>query len=441
MISRPGWVRLWAIAVLAHIIGNPRFGQLTPPTALGVSTAILAVTAAMLLARPTRPRLTTVNVLVLVLAWFEAPVIGNHWLLAAVVAAVMLVADRRDEAWTWFAPTARLILLAFYTWAAFNKLNGGFFDPSTSCAVVYANQWLAAIGMPGLPAQASGASVVAVATAAVELSVPLLLLARRTRTIGVVVASAFHLFLSFDLGQHFYDFTAVLLPLFVLFLPDDGIRTLDKAFARDRIRLFVPVVGGIALIGLFPQTRIVDVVVSQAVFVPWAVFTVWYLWWLAGRGAASVPVDLRPPSPLAWVVVALVVFNGLTPYLEVKTATSWNMYSNLVTAGGHSNHLVLRRTLPLTDVQEHLVTVVGSDDPGLSTYVGSGYALPERNLAQYLVERPDVAVTYQQDGHVAFAHGSDVARPLDPVRARLQYFRAVDLETPARCKLSWLPAG
>lgn len=33
------------------------------------------------------------------------------------------------------------------------------------------------------------------------------------------------------------------------------------------------------------------------------------------------------------LVPVLVVFNGLTPYLELKTGFGWNMHSNLRTVG------------------------------------------------------------------------------------------------------------
>ncbi|MQA98171.1 MAG: hypothetical protein GEV11_27500 [Streptosporangiales bacterium] len=40
------------------------------------------------------------------------------------------------------------------------------------------------------------------------------------------------------------------------------------------------------------------------------------------------------------------------------TMYSKTMYSNLVTAGGATNHLLIPRTLPLVDAQRHLVTIV-----------------------------------------------------------------------------------
>ena len=67
---------------------------------------------------------------------------------------------------------------------------------------------------------------------------------------------------------------------------------------------------------------------------------------------------MRLPGLAAWVLVAIVVANGLTPYLELKTALGFNMYANLVTVAGDSNHLVVRRTAHVLPVQDDLLEVV-----------------------------------------------------------------------------------
>ena len=69
------------------------------------------------------------------------------------------------------------------------------------------------------------------------------------------------------------------------------------------------------------------------------------------------------------------VANGSTPYLELKTAYGWNMYANLRTVDGDSNHFVVRCTLPLTDEQADLVRIISTDDPGLALYADDDYAL------------------------------------------------------------------
>ena len=108
----------------------------------------------------------------------------------------------------------------------------------------------------------------------------------------------------------------------------------------------------------------------------------------AGTGASAHAIARR----WAWVVVATVVANGISPYLEIKTVGSFNMYANLVTVAGDTNHLVVRRTLHLRDAQNDLLEVVESNDPALGTYAEKGYLVPEPNLLDYLARHPEVEV-------------------------------------------------
>ena len=64
----------------------------------------------------------------------------------------------------------------------------------------------------------------------------------------------------------------------------------------------------------------------------------------AARGRTAC---LRPHHAVFLLVPLLVVVNGFTPYLELKTGYGWNMYSNLRTVDGESNHLLVRRDVPV----------------------------------------------------------------------------------------------
>ena len=164
--------------------------------------------------------------------WFEAPRIGNHWLVAGMVAAAALIAGPwrpDDQWWTRFAPTARVLLLVFDSFAAFAKLNAGFFDRSASCVRYFTNEVTGMGGIPEVPAGSVLVLVLAIVTVAVELSIPILLLVPATRRIGVATGVVFHSLIALDLVHHFFDFTAVLMALFGLFLaPGEVARLADR---------------------------------------------------------------------------------------------------------------------------------------------------------------------------------------------------------------------
>ena len=143
------------------------------------------------------------------------------------------------------------------------------------------------------------------------------------------------------------------------------------------------------------------------------------------------------------IVPLLVLVTGLSPYLELRTAYAFNMYSNLQTADGESNHLLVTRTFPVTDYQSDLVRISASDDRGLQQYIGT-YDIPFLQLRDYLSRHRGAAVTYLRGGvEHAVTHASDDPALIEPVPAwqsKLFAFRSIDQTDPTECQPVFLPA-
>ena len=437
------FARLFGIAITAHVVGN--WSQPDIPAAVGWVNLAVGVVGLALLMRPTRSLLLVASALVVASVLLEMPITGNHWLVAGLVGAAILVNGGNEQR---FLPAARLVLLAFYSFAAFAKLNSGFFDPTVSCAVFYANQSLGSFGLPALDVEGFVSRVLIWATVVIEASVPIILLWRRTRYVGVLLGTVFHTLISFDLDQHFYDFTTVLIALFVLFLPDQSIESLAAQLAEISRRKLVPggllvgMLGVLVLMSVFPLTPITAFMLSRLPFVFWVPFG---LLWVAALVRAR-----APGAAMSWrtgaagaVVVVLTVLNGLTAYTEIKTAYSFNMYANLVTSQGESNHFVVRSTWPLRDGYEGPVEILESSDGGLEVYRDEGYLVAYPQLRRYLSVRPDVSLTFRRNGEVTvLAQASLRPELVDPGPWWWRFFplRAIDTRNPPLCQAAFLPA-
>lgn len=438
------FARTFGIAALAHLAGNragwPPFeeGWFTP---LVVVSAILAALAVALVGRPDRRLLGATAATVLVTVWFEMPMVGNHWLLAGFVAMAVLVSLTRPDPWAWFSVTGRWILLGFYSFAAFAKLNTGFLDPSVSCGVFYANQSLGSFGLPTFPAESLLSTVSIAGPVLIELSVPVLLAFSRTRRIGVLLALSFHAIISVDLDQHFYDFTAALVMLLCLFLPESALsRIEERAARRSTVRTAaIGVTVVVVAASLLPPSIPTIAVVRLLAFAIWVPFATWLIVQVARDGIGPSTQPMRLPGAGALAIVAAVVVNGLTPYLEVKTATGFNMYANLVTVAGETNHLVVPGTAHLSRVQDTLLSVVDSNDPALLQYAEDDYLLPERNLLDYLDRHPSTSVVVSDGRNERTLDGTDGAR-MSVLATKFLAFRAVDPQDPPRCQADWGPA-
>ncbi|MFL6204135.1 MAG: hypothetical protein ACJ739_02175 [Acidimicrobiales bacterium] len=451
---------MWALAAVWHLLGNPLYA--TAPAQL-----LLVVGAGAVLWRPGRVGpLVVLAVGGVITMWSEAPVLGNHWLLVALVDLALLLAvavgvarrrwsDPTDLA-DRFLPVARLCLLGFYFFASFAKLNSGFFDRSVSCATFYFDESTSSIGLDGLHSHglAGVQWSIIVITAAIELSIPWLLVFRRTRNVGVVVGLAFHTVLAIDRTHQFFDFSSVLAALFVLFLPPTfGVWVAERVgSARARLLLRderAPTVVHLALVAvavLAGLNVVFDSVTPHRALVlgwtPWQVYAVGLLvavvLYLRQRPAVPDPQALRVGHVVFLLLPLVVVANGLTPYLELKTGYAWNMYANLRTVDGETNHYLVPRTFPLTDVQADLVEILDSDDPVLVAYGQADRVLPWMTLRSYLSDHPRTRLSYHRgNATVSVAHAyedPELVRPLPLWQEKLQLFRAVDDAPPEDCQ-------
>jgi hypothetical protein len=361
--------------------------------------------------------------------------------------ALVAVRSGRDIERTFF-PLARWVLIGFYSFAAFAKLNHAFFTPEVSCGTFYFDELAGSLGFT-VHSQAGGGwtHLVPFAVAATECSIPILLLVRRTRVIGVVVGLLFHGMIALDQTHLFSDFSSVLLALFLLFLP---LAFADEVVdAYESIRLLVAGVGAALLVLLwYGKGANVGRVFTDGIGWAWVVYWVAVLVALARfvrrDGFTGVAEPLRLERAWLALVPVLVIVNGLAPYLELRTAYAFNMYSNLQTVDGDTNHLLVTRTLPLTDYQADLVRIVSSSDPNLAAYAAQRYDLSFLQLRDYLSRHDDVSITYVRSGvEHAIARASDDPALVEPVpswRSKFFAYRSVDQTEPARCQPSFLPA-
>jgi hypothetical protein len=457
---------LWALATLFHLWVNPRaLDVVDDVTLLGVGHIAAGVAAIAVLVRPRAVgNLLVLAALGLVTCWLEAPFLGNHWLVAAFVDLALLLAAATcwapragldvGQLTARFLPLARWSLLGFYAFAAFSKLNHAFFEPTVSCGNFYADELASSLHLGGFSSADGGGwgVLVPASVVAIEGVIPILLLRRRWRHIGVALGLVFHSAIALDMTHLFSDFSSVLAALFVLFLPASFARdvvALARRHAREASMLTVLAAAGAFVVLVVEWTGR-----SERAFVDgraWAWLAADAIvlaavgWYLVGRRPAAEERQLHVANP-RWLVVVplLVVFNGLTPYLELKTAYGWNMYSNLATVDGDSNHLLVSRTLPLLDAQADIVRIVATDDPGLRAYVDQRFDIPFLQLRAYLSGHPTAAITYERGGQQhALAHASDdpeLVRPVPDWQQKLEAFRALDQTDPNRCQPGFLPA-
>ena len=427
----------WALATVFHLAGEPRHLAAQGAGWSGLANLALAVAAIAVLARPGRVSpLAWLAAGQIVVVAIDAPAIGNHWLLSGLVAVAFLfaVASGKD-AFGAFVPVARATLVVAYSFMAFAKVNSGFLDPLVSCSVEFVGDLTTHVGISplglGYP--------IAFGVLCIELSIALLLIVPRTRPWGAVVGLLFHYLVGLDAARHFWDFSSALSALFLLFLPA-GFATwlLGIRLVRTLLR-WSPL---LAVIGLAPAVFGLGGVSLQVGRAAWVVgggaFVAAATTYVVRQRAELSPAPLRSTRPLLYIVPALAVLNGVSPYVELKTSYSWNMYSNLATTDGQSNHLLVRRTLPLDDHGADLVRILQSDDAQLQEFASTDFLASIDSLRVYLADHPDTALVYERGSRrysvERAADDAELASPVALWDRKLRPIRAIDAGVSQRCQ-------
>ncbi|MFM8528195.1 MAG: hypothetical protein ACKOD2_00680 [Ilumatobacteraceae bacterium] len=464
----------WAVAVLFHTLQAwPVFGGLANPTAVGMWEYVAAGAALVVIVRPAwLPALVPMSVGVVVSAWLAAPFIGNHWVVSSLLSIAFLAAlgyrlARRRVPSGYalegtFLPTARGVFLCFYSFSAIAKINRGFLEPLTSCATYFTDQTGRSLGWQSIDTAGSGAfgRAMAIGVIVIELSVVVLLAGRRTRMWGVLLGVLFHGVIGLDGTHSFADFTALVYAFLVLFVPDRFFPWVGQVLAgRQAVATTCRYVRGyllaataltlVLIIGIddggSTYGRVGDVRDGL-----WRLITVVVVVAVVGfmvaerRALRAERIVLVPVARWLLLVPLLAVVNGVLPYAGVKTAYSWNMYSNLVTAPGYENGLLVPTGWGWDGRQADLVQIVDSSDPGLRRYLDADYLIPFEMFRDYTSSRPSLSVVYRRGGELVTVPEAGVhpelSRPISVWRRKLGGLRSIDATGPARCQVSFLPA-
>lgn len=352
----------WASAVFFHLAANSFW--LAHYRLLGLLQLVWFGAAIALAATHKRWLLAVIAVLHLVVVAMKAPAIPNHELMMLLVeVAGALTIGRQDHLERW-AGAARTILVVAYSAFAFSKLNTDFFNPVVSCAIVFVNEVGIDTTHPSVAHGAIWSTVLAETTIAVLLWIP------ATRHYGAIIGLVVHFFFAIDPVGHVYDFSAVLYILFALFIP--GIGSWEPP-------AWLPA-AAVAVIG----AQSIVITLGAA---PWLV--AWPIWLAASATTvmlAAQALRRRDPRPArTWsaltagtaMIAAIAVANAVVPYLGVKTASAFNMYSNQ----SSTNHYFLPDS-PQRDVET--ARIVSADSDYYRQWIDQELNVPIVNLADHL---------------------------------------------------------
>jgi hypothetical protein len=389
---------LYSIATIWHHTTQPVEIQMYWFQFDAIQTPLVfaAIFAGLLLAlKPRSTHLFFIFVLVQVLVFVtRMPKIPAHMVMEgffAVGMAVVLVRHaiangRRDsDQQTMFVdyrPLGKWLLIAMYFYGTFHKLNSGFFNPDSSCAVMMASSfplpfndqlWFEYFAIYG--------------TLIVEATAMVLLFSSRFKYYGMLMGILFHLIIGIAPSGQIAHFSALALALHALFLPDDA----AQKFSQDER---VPGVLKTRYVFLLITIVICALQVLFAILKTGFLmnllfgifgFTLFVFVFRYGGTQNTKSKNLVSKVPLVNLLSVLFVLHCAGPYIGLNTYGVVAMFSGLRTEGGISNHYIVGRPFYVFPYQKKVAYFEDTRAPYLEYLMNEGQGLTVDALQQHFV--------------------------------------------------------
>ncbi|MBW3128164.1 hypothetical protein [Hymenobacter profundi] len=450
---------LWAVATLFHMAQSRIYTS-------QLHYVLLTLAAFVVLSKPSSVvRLLALIALQLYEVFFRLPAISNHWLFTTFVnltilqALLWVVIKKRslqvDRAafLRAFAPAVRLELLVLYCFVVLHKLNWAFFSPSASCAAVLYKAQHAEALLPNSPAFILANIYL---TIAIETLIPLLLIFRKTRNIGLVVGLVFHCIIAFNSYNGFYDFSSMIFAAYFLFTGYNFSTTIHRLYKnsinswfafKQRFSQFTlshTLLWTALFVFLLCGIKIISKISTDYFQLIWGAYSFLYiLLFLLSlyKARQYFPTRLFTlPNAFFCLLPLLVFLNGISPYIGLKTESSFAMFSNLRTEGGITNHLFIPVSAQIFDFQKDMIEVVASSDTELQRIADEGKLITFFQLKNRVADVRPARVEYIRNGQrrtfelTSAAPNDELLHKSPSLLRKFMRFRMINKVDPQPCQ-------
>lgn len=401
---------------------------------VGWADLFVVIAAILVLIRPQNSYFLLATAATGMLAYLlTLPSPSNHWTLqflfhAAISVSFAVSAYRRKslaiDSRDWFdsfRPALCLLILMLYLFASLHKLNSGYFSEGGFAIrlyrdIVFGKHMTAFAHL--FPTPEAFMAILPHLSILTELAIPLLLFFRRSRLIAILLGISFHGLLSLKEYPPGTDFPTLLGAAYILFLPPSSIDII-RASVLDRMRgsgfyqhfkslgapaillaaIFVP------LLYSLPRHSSVDwFTFANLKSAHWAAYlaiyfavAVFLLFRLRSADYDNSPPIIRGLHSSHIALLILAFFIGMSPYLGLRTAGAFAMFSNLETEGNYSNHFFMPPGLQIFDYQKQVCVIETSADD-IPTTALTGELLTYYNFRKLTRRNPEASIVYTFEG-------------------------------------------
>ncbi|GEM_PF-6817329 len=426
---------LWAMSMVWHYTRNPNLYNLDEPHLL----VILSGFVVML--RPHRVwGLLVLSFSHILIILITPPFNSNHYTYQLFVNVALfssyiylIIKERRlvitsKEWFTVFRPVVALTLIFLYLFAVLHKLNAGFFSEASWAIRLYdkmLNAQHLGVLLEFLPRDQTFINIIPHLTLIIELLIPAGFLFKRTRIITIIFGFLFHVTLSIREFAPGTDFPTVVGAVYVLFYYNTSKDILDRPinkilnsqlfsimykFVLPFLLLciiFIPSIVEALRLSHHTENTLESFTDADVKAVHWSIYIIIYVTiavFVLFKTRLRIPkseefnILRNHPLSLAWLPL-LFVFVSLSPYLGLRTANSFAMYSNLKVEGNYTNHFFIPVETQVFDYLKQ-VCVIETSSENIPITNETGKVLPYYEFLEFtqMAYNADKSIIYEFEG-------------------------------------------
>jgi hypothetical protein len=332
----------------------------------------------------------------------QFPIHSNHGVLTLFMAIYILIDHffRSDRKFFDTLNTLKIILIIVYFFTGVHKLNYDFLHPEYSCSTYFINQLIYAftrsetLSFPSLVYVISPFGILFL-----ELIESLGLGWSKTIKFARIGYLFFHGLLAL-IG--FVDFSSLALVLLVFFSPVKQILFLQSIMKGKKTRIFLlSWVASFAFISYFLYTLAV-IPLSLLKLIQGLLFLtplVYFYFRIKDFIPAAKSIGIRRPRGIfSLSFIIFICFYSSQNYIGLSSATTFSMFSNLVTETPQNNHLLFSKSLQLFDLQRDHVFINSSEfKKSLETYCSQFNPIDRNIIPKHEFDRCILRLSQQVD--------------------------------------------
>jgi len=349
----------------------------------------------------------------------------------------------KDDLYQLVAPIGRSLLIIMYIYGTFHKINSDFLNPEVSCAV---HLWKHFHYMPAWMLEAKWIHWATIyGTLIIEGLALILLCFARTSYYGMVMGMLFHFLIGTNGAHTLVNYSTLSISLHVLFLAPDALNRFYQSNLYTRLHKPLLWWYGYAFILCFSALYFIHqwpligrLVLWCFIGGSWILFAILYGKKQSYHSRTTIGY-LWPKSIVGAILIIGFFFNGLNPYIGLKTESAIAMFSNLQTENGQTNHLFFDKPPYLFDFQNDIVVMTHTTDPVMGNFfIGPNIAITYSQMKNWFSQHPDNGVVYWDESgkqHIIenIRNHPDLSKPYPWLLQKWLYFRPVNLTTPRPC--------